>query len=176
MIDRFNKAFNSALKNKNPELLEELVKKGIKLDPQQVLNILYESDSACEEKPCHRWGFFSNVLSKGCDDWNHHRPELRHKSKDDAKKWILALIASKADLNNQHYLTGNTALMWASYQGFDECVQLLLENKADATITNKKGDTAFEIAANRPMGAKCAKFLLGAMPTIEQPLEKSLTA
>ena len=174
MIDRLKKALNSALDTKSPEIVESIVKKGVKLDPhgvkldpQRILNMLFEADRDCQLKPSHM-GMFSS-----CNDWNHPRLRFPNKSEKNAEKWIRALIESKADVDTQHTKTGSTALMWASYQGFEGCVKLLLESKADPNKANRN-DTAFEIAVRRDKPG-CVQLLLDAMPNEEQSREKILT-
>ena len=62
------------------------------------------------------------------------------------------LLANNADVNKQT-IWGWSPLMWAACSGFDECVTLLLERKADATIRAHDGwavgKTARDIAAER---------------------------
>ena len=162
MISRLlENGLNSAISNKNPEIAEEIVKKGkIKLNPQIILNILHEADRECEFKPKHV-GFFNT-----CNDWTHPRSQNPNKCEKNAEKWIRTLIESKMDIDTQHKLTGRTALMWACYQGFDGCVKLLLEAKADPLKVNGY-ETPFQIATNRQK-AGCVKLLLDAMPDAEE--------
>lgn len=54
-------------------------------------------------------------------------------------------IAAEADFDAQDNL-GNTALMYAAYNGDDWVVQQILEGNPDRRIKNKKGQTAFDIA------------------------------
>ena len=165
MISRLlEKGLNTAISNKNPEIAEEIVKKGkIKLNPQIILNILHESDRECEFKPKHV-GFFN-----ACNDWSHPRSQNPNKCEKNAEKWIRTLIESKMDVDTPHLATGNTALMWASFQGFEGCVKLLLEANADPLKSNRY-ETPFDIATRRQK-AGCVKLLLDAMPDTDEVLK-----
>lgn len=57
------------------------------------------------------------------------------------------LLASKTYLNFSNYLSGNTSLHIASYEGHTEIVQLLLDKGAAVDLKNTNGCTALRIAS-----------------------------
>lgn len=56
------------------------------------------------------------------------------------------LVKSGMSINSQGD-TGNTLLMFAGLWGQYDAAQYLLQNKADYTLTNKKGETALSLAS-----------------------------
>ncbi|GEM_PF-5867703 len=59
---------------------------------------------------------------------------------------VKALIASGVDVNTKTR-SGNTALMWASFEGHAEVGKILIAAKADVNARNEKGETALVLAS-----------------------------
>lgn len=60
---------------------------------------------------------------------------------------VMDLVVSQADLNEQD-AQGNTLLHHAVVAGYQDIVELLVNNSADWAITNKEGETPFDLAVN----------------------------
>ncbi len=65
------------------------------------------------------------------------------------KKVIKLLLKAGADINNQNNMCGCTPLMNASSNGRLEIVKILIEHKADATLKDKNGKTAYQLASDK---------------------------
>lgn len=81
-------------------------------------------------------------------------PTLLH----DAKKILVFLLENGAPINNKGYevegmhlgkTSGQTALHAAVDKNLPEIVEILLDHRADTTIKDKKGLTAFELAVQK---------------------------
>lgn len=59
---------------------------------------------------------------------------------------VKALIAAGVDVNAKTR-SGNTALMWASFEGHAEVGRILIAAKADVNARNEKGETALVLAS-----------------------------
>lgn len=88
-----------------------------------------------------------------------HLPEdtLRVASKKGQLKQVQALLAIDFPVNNQECNYGNTALIWAIKSKHLNIAKLLIDNGADITLSNSKGETPFLLCA--PNSYSSMKFL-----------------
>lgn len=63
-----------------------------------------------------------------------------------------------SEINKQDH-NGNTSLMWATSQGLEDMVQLLIDNNADVNCQNFAGETALIIASSRGSENLCGLLL-----------------
>ena len=62
---------------------------------------------------------------------------------------VKLLLAKGADINKGDLEGWGTALATAAKEGHTGIVKLLLQKGADGTIKNKRGETAYDLAANK---------------------------
>lgn len=61
---------------------------------------------------------------------------------------LLENLSDLSDINARDH-NGNTPLMWAASEGYEEIVQMLIDNGAEVNLQNYKGETALFLAASR---------------------------
>lgn len=97
-----------------------------------------------------------DMLAKGADvnaRNNDGVTSLMFAALNNEPKIAQALIDKGAKVDLQDYISGATALIWASTSNSVDSAKVLLLNKADKTIKNKYGKTALDYARSDEMTA-----------------------
>lgn len=149
-----NKIF-SAIRNNDSEQIDQWVRQSVNfniVDNKQRTPLMVALISGHPKLAEHLFD-----LSKRVDlpDINQDRP-LHIASNRGYRTIVRKLIVKKVDLNAQDKL-GNTALILATRHDDSAIIELLLKNKADVTIKNRKQQTAPSIA--QTLNLKSAKKL-----------------
>ncbi|XP_023225582.1 ankyrin repeat, SAM and basic leucine zipper domain-containing protein 1-like [Centruroides sculpturatus] len=78
----------------------------------------------------------------------HKMSPLHFASRGNHYQIMQKLIEYGTDINEVDY-KGWTALMWASFSGYENIVKLLLDNKANTVLVADNGETASDLARSR---------------------------
>lgn len=140
-LDPLDKKLNYTIDYDDAKTAAVLVKNGATLNPHHLLFMLNNvTDMFLPSENGDRGFSFQSVP---------RYPEV----------WTQILINSKMNINTQDRQTGNTALIWASYKGYKDCVNMLLHANADRNIKNKNDETALDVAVRYGKTA-CVQLLL----------------
>ena len=139
--------FSSAY-HKTPELLNLLLKHGLKVD--RYFREDYKDKSALHPAAGRcRLETIKILLREGAlinihDKFDGNTP-LISAAKGSCLKAIILLVENGAEVNAVNR-NGYTALIYSAFHGDADAVSYLLENKANASIANKYGETALDRA------------------------------
>ena len=135
--DGFSAIYWAAIMNKR-NIYDLLIKAGV------VSDIYIESSMGNLES-------VKNLLKKEIDvnkPNKHGHFSLMLAAHQDHKDIVIELINNGANVDEQHIISGNTALMGAVHMGIEQMVDLLIEYGADVNQVNKNGESVLMMATN----------------------------